>query len=328
MATQGRRSAMRIAITGMGGDIGTGVAMRFDREPGNELLGIDIEPPRRRIRNATFHRVAPSDVDRRTELIRDFDPHVIIHFGIYEPHSRSNPTDSVTRTRTATRSVFQAALECESLEHVVVRSGIEVYGRERGTPLRPDEDAELRPTTRYGKSLVEVEDAARAFGVARGIPVTLLRFAPIVGPYMASPLGRFLRLPAVPIAVPLDAPIQLVHIDDVHDSVRAAVNARVDGAFNIVGQGAVTGSQAARIGGRLIVPVFGPGWLIARTITAAMGSPLPQHALEAMRRGRTADGSRASRMIDFTPSRSTRDCVEDLYEWASITRLDVERDAA
>lgn len=319
---------MRIVITGMGGDIGTGVALRFDREPGTELLGLDIEPPRRRIRNATFHRLDPSDVERRSELIRDFDPHVILHFGIYEPHSRSNPTDAVTRTRTATRSVFQAALECESLEHVVVRSGIEVYGRERGTPLRPDEDAELRPTTRFGKSLVEVEAAAQAFGEARGIPITRLRFAPIVGPYMASPLGRFLRLPVVPISAPVDAPIQFVHIDDVHDSVRAAVRARVDGAFNVVGEGAVTGSQAARIGRRVIVPVFGPGWLVARTMTAALGSPLPQHAVEAMRRGRTADGSRAARELDFVPSRSTRDCVNDLYQWASITRLEVDRDAA
>ena len=319
---------MRIAITGMGGDIGTGVALRFDQDPDVSMLGIDKEPPRRRIRHAEFHRVAPEDVDRRTELIRQFDPEVLIHLGIYEPHSRSNPQDAVTRTRTATRSVFQAALECPSLAHVVVRSGIEVYGRARGTPLRPDEDAELRPTSRFGKILVEVEDSARAFGEARSVPVTLLRFAPIVGPYIPSPLGRFLRLPFVPYAAPLDAPIQLVHIDDVHDAFRAAVRARVDGDFNVVGVGAVTGSQAARIGGRIVVPVMGLGWIPARVATAVLGSPLPEHAIEAMKRGRTADGSRAHRDLDFVPSRSTRACVEDLYAWASITRLDVERMAA
>jgi UDP-glucose 4-epimerase len=319
---------MRIVITGMGGDIGTGVALRFDGDPLVSMLGIDMAPPRRRIRNAEFHRVPPDDVERRAELIRDFDPHVLLHLGVYEPHSRSKPNEAVTRTRAATRSVFQAALDCPSLEHVVVRSGIEVYGRERGTPLRPREDALINPTTRFGKSLAEVEDLARAFGTARDVPVTLLRFAPIVGPYIPSPLGRFLRLPVVPVAVPVDAAIQLVHIDDVHDSFLAAVRARVDGAFNIVGDGAVTGSQAARIGGRVLVPVIGPGWILARAATAALGSPLPEHAIEAMRRGRTADGSRAQAELDFTPARSTRACVENLYEWATVTRLDVDRSAA
>lgn len=319
---------MRIVITGMGGAIGTGIAQKLESDPDNQILGVDMLPPRRHLHRAEFHLVRPGEVSLRTRLIRDFDPEVIIHMGVYEPHARSNPVDSTRRTRAVTRSVFHAGLDCISLRHIVVRSGIEVYGRQHGTALRPDEDAPINPTTRFGRALAEVEESARAFMSLREIPVTILRFAPIVGPYIPSPLGRFLRLPVVPVAAPLDSPIQLIHIDDVRDATIAAVRARVGGAFNIVGDGAVTGSQAARMGRRLVVPVWGPGWQLSKIVTAAFGSPLPEHTAEAMRRGQTADGSRARTELDFVPARTTRECVEDLYEWASIIRVDVDRGAA
>jgi len=319
---------MRILITGMGGAIGTGIAQKLERDPDNEILGVDMVPPRRHLKQCEFRLVRPGDVATRTRLIRDFDPEVIIHMGVYEPHARSNPVDSTRRTRAVTRSVFHAGLDCGSLRHVVVRSGIEVYGREQGTALRPDEDAPISPTTRFGRALAEVEESARAFSSLRDIPVTILRFAPIVGPYIPSPLGRFLRLPVVPVAAPVDSPIQLLHIDDAHDAAVAATRARVGGVFNIVGDGAVTGSQAARLGGRMVIPVWGPGWQISKMVTAAMGSPLPEHTAEAMRRGQTADGGRAKRELDFVPARSTRECVEDLYQWASVIRVEREGQAA
>ena len=312
---------MRVAITGVGGALGTGVALRLDGDPGIQMLGVDMDPPRRRLRNVDFHRVPPHDWGACENLIRDFDPEVIIHMGIYEPHSRSNPQDSTTRTRLSTRAVFRAALESPSLQHVVVRSGIEIYGRARSTPLRPDENTAVRPTTRFGRALAEVESSAGAFAASCEVPVTVLRLAPVIGPYIPSPLGRFLRLPVVPFAAPVDGPIQLLHIDDVHAAFVAAVRRRIGGVFNIVGNGAVTGSQAARMGGRTIVPVWGPAWVLAQAVTAALGAPLPEHSLEAMQRGQTADDTKARTVLDFTPEYSTVDCIHGLYEWVRIERL-------
>jgi UDP-glucose 4-epimerase len=319
---------MKVVITGVGGAMGTGVAQLLDREPGVSMLGIDMDPPRRRLENVEFHRVPPPDHETTEGLIREFDPEVIIHMGIYEPHSRSNPIDAQRRTRASTRSVFRAAMECDSLRHVVVRSGIEVYGRSRATPLRPDEHTAVRPTTRFGRTLAEVEASAGAFAASTEVPVTVLRLAPVIGPYIPSPLGRYLRLPVVPFAAPLDGPIQLLHIDDVHGAFLAAVNRRIGGVFNIVGQGAVTGSQAARMGGRIVLPVIGPGWVLARAITGALGAPLPEHSLEAMQRGQTADDTKARTVLDYTPAHSTPDCVNSLYEWVRIERLAVEHKKA
>jgi UDP-glucose 4-epimerase len=316
---------MKVAITGVGGVMGTGVAQLLDRDPGIKMLGIDMDPPRRRLENVDFHRVPPHEFETTEGLIRDFDPEVIVHMGIYEPHSRSNPQDAQFRTRSSTRAVFRAALESPSLRHVVVRSGIEIYGRSRATPLRPDENTVVRPTTRFGRSLAEVEASAGAFAASCDVPVTVLRLAPVVGPYIPSPLGRYLRLPIVPFAAPLDGPIQLLHINDAHAAFLAAVRRRIGGVFNIVGEGAVTGSQAARMGGRTILPVWGPMWVLARAVTAALGSPLPEHSLEAMQRGQTADNTRARTVLDFTPEYSTPQCAADIYEWVQIERIQVDQ---
>lgn len=322
---------MRIAIVGMGGDIGTGVALRFDKDRETSMLGIDMEPPRRRIRRAIFHRVDPTDVEERTRLLVDFDPEVIIHAGIYEPHSRSNPRDAEIRTRAATRSVFRGALDCPSLRQIVMRSSTDVYGRSDGG-VRPalQLGADLVPHSRFGRMMADAEGQAADFNEQRpDVAVTALRFAPIVGPYIPSPLGRYLRLPVVPTG-PLffEGKLQLVHIDDVHDAFAAAVRAGVGGAFNIAGEGTIRGSEAARIGRRPFVPTWGPGWFVARAATAILGAPLPEHSIESLTRGQSVSTESAEREIDFVASRSTRDCIEDLYNWESVVRLEVDRSMA
>ena len=84
---------------------------------------------------------------------------------------------------------------------------------------------------------------------------------------------------------PIDGPIQFLHIDDAHAAFVAAVRRRMGGVFNIVGEGAVTGSQAARMGGRAIVPVWGPMWMLARAVTAALADFVMQQELLPPRRG-------------------------------------------
>ncbi len=42
-------------------------------------------------------------------------------------------------------------------EDAVLRSGIEVYGRRRGTPSVPDEHVRVDPTTGFGHTLLKTE---------------------------------------------------------------------------------------------------------------------------------------------------------------------------
>jgi UDP-glucose 4-epimerase len=309
---------MRVLITGMGGELGTRVTNLLEAQDDvDTLLGVDIDPPRRRLVRAEFHRIDPRNRDRTRTVIRDFDPTVLVHLGVYEPYARSSPRAAVARTASGAVGALSAAVVSGRLEQIVVRSGIEVYGRRRGRPVRPDEEVQPEPSTAFGHSLLHVESTAREMGRTADVPVTLLRFGPLVGPHFPSPLGRLLRLPLVPFA-PGDPPFSVLHHEDAAAAVLAALRQPHDGPVNVVGPGAVTASQAARIGRRVPVPIVGPGWRGARTLAELAGAPVPEHVQELLRRGRTADGSLAAAVLGLGPCRTTAAVVQRLYEWDEI----------
>ena len=318
---------MRVLITGMGGELGTRVATLLEqRDDVDDIAGVDADPPRSRLHRADFHRVDPRDRRRLVALVRDFEPTVLLHLAIYEPNARFQPRSAHERTVAMAIAVLGGAARCASLEHIVVRSGIEVYGRRRGAPTRPDETVPPEPTTTFGHSLLDAERLAAHASEAADAPVTTLRFAPIVGPHVPSPLGRFMRLPAVPVSALSDLPFSVCHQEDAADAVIAALDARHDGVLNVVGDGAVTAFQAARIGGRLPLPIAGPGWRAARVAAELLGAPLPDHVQELLVRGRVADAARATEVLGTRSAWSTPDVVKDLYDWAPVTYVRVPRD--
>lgn len=312
---------MRALISGMGSDLGTRVANVLEADPAfDEILGLDGYPPRRRTTRAAFHRIDPRDRRRTVHLVRDFDPEVILHLGVYEPNARFEPTEARLATAASAVSVLGAAASCPSLKQIVVRSGIEVYGRRRGAPSRPDESSPVDPTTPFGQSLASVEQVAVEAGQVAGVPVTSLRCGPVVGPSSPSPLGRFLRLPIVAMGPLGELPFCLLHQEDGAQAVAAAARAGHDGPLNVVGPGAITASQAIRRGGRIPMPVVGPGWPLAAALGQLLGAPLPPHTRELLVRGGVADGTEAGHVLGVEP-RSTDDVITQLYEWVPVARV-------
>jgi UDP-glucose 4-epimerase len=313
---------MRVLVTGMGAAVGTRVTnlLEADERIG-DILGVDIDPPRRRIHRAEFRRVDPRDRRKLVRIVREFEPTAVVHLGVYEPDARSGPRLAQQLTHQFTVATLGAAAESESLDRIVVRSGIEVYGRGRGAPTRPDESIVPAPTTPFGRSLLDTENVAREIGLVASAAVTAVRCAPIVGPHIASPLGRLLRMPVVPVGALSDLPFSLLHERDAAVAIVRALESGFDGPVNVVADGAVTPVQAARIGGRAVLPVLGPGWWMTTLFSELLGAPLPPHVRELLVRGRTADGSLAGKTLGMTPEHTTPDVIRDLFEWASVTYL-------
>ena len=317
-AREPRRGRMRVLITGMGGELGTRVANLMEADESvTEILGMDLFPPRRRIFRSEFHRVEPTDRRKAVRLVRDFDPEVVLHLGVFEPHSRTSPSEAQRGTAASAVSVLGAAAKCPSLEAIVVRSGIEVYGRGRGAATRPDESVPIDPTTPFGRSLAHVEQVALEAGEVADVPVTAVRLAPVVGPSVPSPLGRYLRLPFVPVDPLSELPFSLLHQEDAGHAMVAAARSAHDGPLNVVGPGAVTATQAVLMGRRVPLPVFGPGWWAATAAAELQGAPLPPHSRELLVRGCTADGTFGSRVLGVDP-RPTHDVVSQLFRWDTV----------
>lgn len=319
----------RVFLSGMGGELGSRVAALLEGEPWVEsLLGIDVDPPRRRLRRAAFHLVQPSHRERIVDLVTSFDPHVVIHLSVWEPESRAGPQLARRLTGEATTAVLGAAAECPALESIVLRSGTEVYGRYRNAPTRPHEGSPLRPTCDFGRTLAGIEDDATALGRQLGVAVGAVRLAPVLGPHVPSPLGRLLRHPVVPFSLLADSPFAVLADVDAGRAFVAAAGRRLAEPVNVVSRGAITGLQAIRRGGHIPLPIIGPEWVVARWVSHLLGAPIPDHVMEMLHRGRLADGSRSHELLGVAPTSTTPEIIDRVHAWESVVHIVPSRSAA
>ena len=319
----------RVLITGMGGELGTRVAQLIEaKEWADDVVGVDFVPPRRRLRRAQFRRIDPREPDRMRAFVEEYAPHVVAHFGVYEPASRMTPASAHERTELCTQATLHGAASTGVLEYVVVRSGLEVYGPPSARISVPGEDVIPDPRTPYGRSLLDVEGAAKGLALRVGIPVGALRYAPVVGSHVPSPIGRLLRLPVVPVSALSDPPFSLLHPDDAAEAMVVAIERRIDGPCNIVGPGAATPWQAARLGGRVPMPVVPGGWGLAGRVAEIAGAAIAPHVVELLRHGCTGDGTRARERLGLTALAPTQQVLRELFDWADVVPIAMNRDVA
>ena len=315
----------RVFISGVGGELGSLTASLLeDEEWVGEICGIDADPPRRQLQRTTFHRIPPVQHDRIVQTITDFDPHVLVHVGVWEPHSRAAPGAATILTDQAATSILGAAAECHSLESVVLRSGIEIYGRRRGALTRPDESAPLQPTSEWGRTLANIERTAHSVADRVGVPVGPVRLAPVLGRHIPSPLGRLLRMPVVPFSVLADPPFAVTENHDAARALVAAARRRLSEPVNVVAPGAITALQAARHGRRVPLPIVGPEWWVTRAISHMFGAPVPDHVTEVLHRGRLADNSRMQELLGTFPESTTTDVIDYLFGWPNVIRREAQ----
>ena len=319
----------RVLITGMGGELGSLVASMAERADwAGDIMGFDVDPPRRMLTRSNFVRVDATEHDRIATLISEFDPHVLLHVGVWEPDARLATSEAESCTYDVAKAVFDAAHQSESLETVAVRSGIEIYGRSTYSPDIAVESTPTDPNTTYGRMCANIEERATDLRTSRGINVCTLRLAPVLGAHVPSPLGRLLRLPAIPY-YGLGNPIFSV-VED-HDAATAfmlAAQRDADGTANIVANGAISMLRATVIGRRVPLPSFGPAWWLAKNASTVAGAPMPDHVADLIQHGRLAASNEAAHLLRFAPRHSTTQVVHNLYNWPSIERIPAKKQVA
>jgi UDP-glucose 4-epimerase len=306
----------RLLVVGVGGELGSlSTALLEQNDQFGEILGIDVDPPRRRLRRTSFVRIEP---DSPAELVRRIVAHrpdVIVHLGVWEPHARLSTTDARNATGAYGRALCDAVAQLDGLSRVVVRSGVEVYGA--GDSI-PDETTPVAPTSTYGHMLASLETMMREAAPSTAT-VTMLRLAPVIGAHVPSPLGRLLRLPVVPIDPFSRAKFQVVADDDAARAVVHAATHGHHGVVNIAADGAVGVMAAMRQGRRGVMPVVPHTWPLVSSITTLAGAPLPDHVRELLQYGRLVNS--VNRDIGFRPTHTTSDVINRLYSWPSVVRI-------
>ena len=322
-------SGRRVVVTGIGGELGSRVGALLEEQTWvGEIVGIDANPPRRRLRRTMVHVVEPHAHDEIAQLIVNSNPHVIIHLGVWEPDARLSSSDAKLFTDLFAAAVFDAAQQVPALESVVLRSGIEVYGKHGHSPHVPNEHQHLEPQSLFGHMLLDLEHKVSELAIARGTAATLLRLAPVVGPHVPSPLGRMLRLPAVPFNPFGSARFSVIEDGDAARAFVSATQYQPHGAVNVVAEGSLSVSQAASLGNRLSIPVIGPGWWAAKSLAKLAGAPVPDHVVELLTHGRSADAEHLVKTLNFEPTHTTKEVITRLYEWPSVIRIQPNRQVA
>lgn len=318
-------SQQRLLVVGVGSELGSLTTALLEQDAQfSDILGIDVHPPRRRLRRTTFVRIEHDEQAGFVHQVVAHRPDVIVHLGVWEPHARLGTSDARIATGNYARALCDALTHLDGLSRLILRSGLEVYG----APLRQpaDESALVSPTSTYGHMLVELETMLRS-AAPRTATVTTLRFAPVIGAHVPSPLGRLLRLPVIPVDPLSRATFQVLADDDAARAVVHAASNGIHGVVNVAAQNPIRISAVARQGRRVVAPVAAPAWRIAASFTTLAGAPLPDHVIELLRHGRNA----VTGVQDpgYQPLHSTLDVVERLYSWPSIVRIgprtDVER---
>ena len=314
----------------MGSELGSLVAALLEAESWvGSLEGIDLDPPRRRLRRAVFHRIDPHHSERVFDVMTRFDPHVVVHVAVWEPDARANTAMARRLTDRAALSILGAAAECPSLQHLVIRSAAEVYGRSRGSFSRPDESAPIAPTTEFGRMAQRIEAVANDIGARTGVTVGSLRLASVLGPHVPSPLGRVL------------APARRSVQPHRRSSFRRAARSRRSHARwsrrpneDCPSQSTSSRperSQRSKRSGAAGDCRCHSSDLNGRSHDGSshlFGSPVPDHVTEVLLHGRLVDGGRATELIGVSPASTTPTVIDSLYDWPSVVHVMLPRGVA
>ena len=325
-------AGVRVLISGMGGELGSRIASLLEAESWvGSLEGIDTDPPRSppaangvpsyRRRSARPHRQRGDPLQPpcagASRGVGATRPGVARHRP--PAHRRRNDLGARRCGRVPGARVDHPAQRDRGLRAGVAASVTAAQrGRRRSTP----------PATGAGCWPTSSRPAARSPSGSASASAAL-RLAPILGPHIPSPLGRFLRMPAVPFSALADPPFAVIHQHDAADAFVAAVRARLARAAQHRRPGRGHGAAGD--------PPRAPA---ARPAVRARLGDRPRARLRERRaaprpRARDAPPRPARRQLPRprgaavrAGTASTREVIDQLYRWPSVIHVPARRQVA
>ena len=306
-----------MAITGADTFLGRNlIGILEEDESVSRIVAIDQVAAATAGRKTTFYKVdltQPSVDARLAEILHAEDVHTFVHLAFL-----SSPTHASAYAHelesVGTMHVLNACRE-RRIRKFVLASQTLLYGPSPSNPNFLTEDHPLRglPGSQFTQDKIEAEHETRRFGTDHPDSiVTILRFAPILGPTVRNWVTRWLSRRLVPTVMGFDPLVQFVHEMDAVAALKLALDRDVAGTFNVVGDGVLPVSTVVKLAGRIAFPV--PYFLARQTgglLWAANMGEAPPAFLTFLRYLCVADGARARRDLGFRPAYSTREAVLD-----------------
>jgi len=328
----------RVLITGLGTFWGSRVAQALEADPGVDVIvGLDRKEPTVPLERTEYVR-SDESYSILARIVKAARIDTIVHTFLVVDSTQMKSRTIHEINVIGTMNLFAAASAPGStVRNVVVKSSTLVYGAHPKDPVWFSEEARRAqaPKAMVERSLLEVEGYVRDFAVDNPhVNVALLRFSNVLGPDITTPLAKALELPVVPSVFGYDPRFQFVHEADVVRAILFVLAGRVQGIYNVAGDGLLPWSEVAAICGKRTFPLppFGMGLLSAPLASLGIVD-LPPELLDLLRHGRGVDNRRLKKVgfeYHYTSAGTVADFVEALrirpIVGASETAYQYERD--
>ncbi|MGD8859989.1 MAG: NAD-dependent epimerase/dehydratase family protein [Myxococcales bacterium] len=306
-----------IAVTGGSTFLGRNLVGLLEEDPRvDRIVVLDVKNAPTAGRKTTFYDVdltQPGVESRVAEILHAERVETLAHLAFV-----ASPTQATAWAHelesVGTMHVLDACRK-HDLRKLVVRSNTLVYGPNPTNPNFLDEGRPMRGLhgSHFVDDRIDVERQVEAFAHDRpDCCVTVLRMATLLGPTVDNYATRWLSRRIVPTVMGFDPLVQFVHEVDAVAAVRLAIERRVPGAFNIVGEGVLPISTVVKLAARLSMPIpYRIFRQIASLLWVAQLSEAPPAFVAMLRYLCVADGRRAREELGFVPLYTSRDAVLD-----------------
>ena len=318
-----------VALTGVRTFLGRSLLRLLEEDDRiRRLVVIDSDTPvvaGTKTRSYAVDRTQPAAPARIAEILAAESVDTFVHLGFLESPTR-NLVSAHELESVGTLHVLNACRE-RPVKKLVLGSTTALYGPHFDNPNFLSEQHPLRglPATPFLADKIDAERQVEAYAreaafahaangaLRRSANVTVLRFAPLLGPTVESYITRWLTSPVVPTLLGYDPLLQFVHEVDALAALKLSLDADAHGAFNIVGDGVLPLSTVIKLLGHNNLPL--PHFLAQRVCELAWAtglSPVPASMLRYMRHLCVADGEKAKRELGFLPGYTSREAVLEL----------------
>lgn len=304
----------RILLTGLDTFWGGRVAAALEKDSEVEmLLGMGTGVPSVELERTEYVR-ADSNYSMLSRIVRATQVDTIVHtFLVLDSSAMSGRRLHETNVIGTMNLLAAAGASGSSVRHLVVKSSSLAYGSHPADPAWFSEDTPRSrpPRNRLERSICEVESYVKDFTEDnKGVAVTLLRFANVLGADIDTPVSRNLARGMMPSIAGYDPLIQFIDEDDVVRCVEFVTRTQLAGVYNVSGAGKLPVSEVASIAGAWRLPLS--PYLTRRAAAPLVRAKLlsfPSELENLLRYGRGIDTSKLA-AAGFVPRASSAGAVE------------------
>jgi len=306
----------RVLITGAANPLGVALARELLAAPETELVvGLDTRRPEVEPGERFVHLEADLRAPDLAMLLSPLRIDALVHNDLLQFPEPGRSARLLHDTNVVGTLGLLAAAEAQpELRTVVLRASAAIYGSEPHAPAFFTEDmADRYPLrTRWQRDAAESEKLVTAFARRRSeVVCCVLRFQPILGLNLDTPIMRLISSPVIPTWMGFDPMVQVVHGDDAVEALVVALRRPVRGPVNVAAQDTVSLSRVLRRLGRTALPIAPPAYGVVVGLAARLGLPrMDTDTARFLRYGRGVDTTRMREELGFRPAVSSIGAIE------------------